>query len=196
MIPKTIFLAAILAASCASLPSDPQVLGDQIIADLDAGMVAQAQKTFDRVGGDSIWRESLYPVFYTEAQRRYEEGDFEGASTILRFSVAEYSGASSLREALIFSLFQLRANAETVDPSLVQELQMVVQGFIEAGSYSSWADLIAAQTAIDLGQTQDAIAPYQRFLAIWDGQPAELETYVQDIGRYLENPPSQGEEKE
>jgi hypothetical protein len=193
---KTVFLAVVLAASCASLPSDPQVLGDQIITDLDAGMVAQAQKTFDRVSRDSIWRESLYPVFYAESLKRYEESDFEGASTILRFAVDQYSGASSLREALIFSLFQLRANAETVDPSLVQELQTVVLGFQDSGAYSEWADLIAAQTAIDLGRSQEALAPYQRFLATWKGEPAELETYVQDIGRYIENPPVNGEEKE
>lgn len=195
MTKQSALLVVLLASACASLPDDPQVLGDQIIADLDAGLVTQAHDTFGRVERDAKWRESLYPVFFAEAQSRYEAGDFQGASVVLRFSVEEYSGAKSLREALLYSLFQLRAGSETLDLDLVQELASVVQGFRDTNAYSPWSDLIAAQTAIDLGQPTEALVPYQRFLAEWDGKPTELEAYILDIGRYIENPPYAGEEE-
>ena len=194
MMKQSLILLVALFASCASAPSNPMALGDQIIADLDAGLLSQAENKFEAVANDAKWRESLYPRFFAEARERYESGDFEGASVVLRFSVDQYSQASAMREALLYSLFQLRAQKEHPDAALVQELELVAQDFLDSGGPSLWTDLIAAQTAIDLGHADRARNSYQRFVANWNGEPTELTTYVDDLGRYLNNPPTLGEE--
>jgi len=194
MMKQSLILVVALVASCASTPSNPVALGEQIIADLDAGLASQAQGKFKAVENDTKWRESLYPRFFAEARERYESGDFEGAAVVLRFSVDQYSQASAMQEALLYSLFQIRSQTEHPDAALIQELELVAQDLLDSGGPSLWTDLIAAQTAIDLGQANRARNSYQRFVANWNGEPAELVTYVHDLGRYLDNPPTLGEE--
>ncbi len=181
--------------SCAMAPTDPSAYGVQIISDLDAGQDSAAQEAFDRFADDDQFRETLYPVLFGEARSRYLDGDYEGAARVLRFTADRYPKAVAVREALLYSLFLLRADLAQPDSSLSHEMDTILAALDELGGDAApWADLVATQNAIDLGQLEAAKAPYERFRAAWDGQPADLEPYVEDLGRYLQSPPDQAKE--
>ncbi len=186
---------AALLWSCATVPTDPAALGNEIIRDLDAGLEAEADAAFADIAGSARLRETLYPVLFGEARSRYAAGDYEGAARLLRFSASHYEAATAVREALLYTLFLVRAGLPAPDAALAREMDALLVELRERGAITGpWADLVAAQNAIDRGRVQEAEAPFQRFLATWDGQPAELAAYVQDLGRYIQSPPGAGRE--
>lgn len=180
-------LALALLASCAATPAGPpdQVASEILIA-LEAGETDKAGDLFEPVEDESSYREKIYPVVYDAAQMRYEQGEFETSVTMLRFLAQHYPDANAVREALLYGLFLERASQSTPDPQLLDEIEGTLAELQDASSsLPVWVDLVATQSHIDHGRLAEAEEAFIRFRQSWDGMPAALALYVNDLERYL-----------
>lgn len=180
-------LTAGLAAGCASSPTaPPDELAQSIVVSLDAGDAGRAKSLYSTIEDDQTYREKLYPVVFGAARERFESGDAETAVTHLTFLSEAYPKATSVRVALAYALFLVRAGHEEADPELTKALREAVVGVRDSTPQPpAWIDLIDAQRAIDDGKLEEARIAYDRFLASWNGDPGSLVVYVEDVGRYL-----------
>jgi len=183
----TILLLTLSIGACAATPTaPPRELAETIATDLAAGRVEQANERFADVEDDEDYREQLYPVLFDAARARYESGDGAGAAAQLRFLGERFPESRSVHEALVYALFLERSAQESSDPELVQELTDALTRLAEFDETGpSFVDLVAAQAAVDRGDTDAARSALDRFLRVWDGRPAELMPYVEDLGRAI-----------
>jgi len=180
-----ILLLTLLLSACASTSS---LTGDAVPAGvltaLDDGRADEAATILRNASPED--RERAYPALFTAARERYEGGAYADSLDVLRLLVTEYPEAGAVQEAYVYGLFLERAGQKKPDPDLVEELE---EGVAELSASSvrvpHWVALVEAQTAIDQGQTAEASVAFQRFRSAWDGQPAALQPYVDDLGRYL-----------
>jgi hypothetical protein len=179
-------LGALGAAACVTATtSPPDELAADIVVALDAGERARADALFDSVAKDATYSERVYPVVFGAARQRFESGEYGAAAERLDFLADAYPRAGSVRAALLYSLFLQRAGGETT-PALADALESAAGDVRETSSVPPvWVDLIDAQVAIDGGHLPAAQQSYDRFLASWNGTPATLTVYVEDLGRYL-----------
>lgn len=182
-----LFLTACLAVACASTQSaSPDELAQSIVTALDAGDSGRAKSLYATVEDDQAYRDKLYPVIFGAARERFEAGNAQDAAAQLQFLSEAFPKAASVRVALAYSLFLVRAGEDQPDPELTTALRSAVEGVRESSSPPpSWIDLIDAQRAIDDGKLEEARSSYDRFLANWNGDPGSLVVYVEDVGRYL-----------
>lgn len=180
-----------LLASCVSTPSGPpEEVAPRIVAALEAGQKAEAEELFEACASDGDASELLYPLLYEEARVRYQKGESGPSARILGFMSGRYPRALAVREGLVYALFLERARSAVPAPELVQELDAAVTELRKAASVPPpWLDLVEAQLAIDRGETAAAREAFASFEKGWDGGPAELTVYVEDIDRYLDSNP-------
>lgn len=185
---RSLVLVALLALvpACASLPTaSPEELGASVVAALDRDDRGRADALFDDVEDDAAYRERVYPIVYAAARERFESGDAAAAARQLRFLADAYPDASQSRLALAYALFLQRAQTPAPSAELTAELAGAVRAVRADGAGGGWVDLIDAQRAIDADELDAARGAYDRFLASWDGSPAHMAVYVEDVGRYL-----------
>lgn len=179
-----IVLTALLSTSCLALTGPPEEVGDGIVAALAEGDTERAAYMYDRIERDPEYREQIYPTLFDAARDRYIGNDFEGAADVLRFMLPRYPQAMAVKEAMAYSLFLQRASTGRADGARELEELLESLGNRPIGS-SPWIALVETQVAIDRGDDAAALDGFDRFLAHWNGGPAELAVYVDDLGRYL-----------
>jgi len=175
-----------LLASCATPPGPPAEVGTEIVGALDAGDVAAADALFARVARDPKYRQRIYPVLYDEARDRYASGNAGAAVPLLRFLTEEYPRSVAAPEALLYALFLQRSRQDQPDPRLTVEIDTVLATLRERREdLPAWVNLVDAQQSIDRGDVDVARAAFDRFESQWNGEPAGLAIYVDDLQRYL-----------
>ncbi len=173
----------LLLTACMATPlGPPRQIGSEIVVALDAGNEDQAVDLFSRATKTGGARDLLYPVLFDDARGRYEAGEAEGAARILRFMRDRYPDARAVREALVYALFLERSNQAGPAPELSAQLARELEA---VDGRSPWVDLVRTQHSIDRGSTDDARVSFERFVSRWDGEPAQLMPYVEDLDRYL-----------
>ena len=190
---RHVLIAALAAATtlgCAASRSasfeTPEQAGQAILVALAEGRDADAARIHDAIASDPHDREHLYPVLYESARGRYEAGEPESAARVLEFLVERHPAAVASREALVYALFLQRAELEVPDPTLNQRLEAAIDGLrASSPATPAWLELVETQLAIDAGRLDAARTSYDTFLGRWDGEPAALLVYVEDLGRYL-----------
>jgi outer membrane protein assembly factor BamD (BamD/ComL family) len=177
----------LLALGCATPQAGPpEDLAHEIIADIDADRAGDAAERFALVDDQESYRERIYPIVYDAAQERYAAGDAAGAAGLLRFLVNGYPSAGSARQAFLYCLFIERAAQPEPEPEIVDEIEQELEALRErSATPPHWVELVATQNAIDKGRLAEARSSFDRFLAVWPGEPQELLVYVEDIDRYL-----------
>lgn len=181
-----IIVLALAAVACVSTPpGTPEEVAAGVIDELDAGRPAEAGELFARIASDAEAREKIYPILFFEARDRYRLGDAAGAAEVLRFMAPRYPAGAAVREALLYSLFLERAQSETADAALVDEIGDVLADMGEGEVVPEWVDLVRSQQAIDRGELSVARDALAQFLDSWEGNPPELMLYVEDLERYL-----------
>lgn len=180
-------LLSLFLVACVSSPAGPPAeVAANLVSFLDEGATADASDLMEQVSRKNGYFERIYPVLFEAARERYGAGDPAGAARILRLMSNSYPKAMAVREALIYSLFMQRAAIDKPDLVLTNELEETLAEFAaQAGVQSAWFDLIGTQAAIDAGKLDEARESLLRFLDAWDGEPASLLTYVEDLERYL-----------
>lgn len=178
---------ALLLTACAATPTpEPNALADLLVADLVAGDNEAAAKRFDPVADDEGYRERIYPIVFNAARGHYEQGGGQSAARLLRFLVTEFPNAPAAREALVYALFLDRAGSSAPAEEEVKELGEHLAALrARDAAAPDFVHLIAAQAAIDRGDLDLARNDLDRFLERWDGRPADLLPYVEDLSRYL-----------
>lgn len=178
---------AALLSACASAPSQaPDELAVSLVADLEAGDRSAASKRFKPVADNEEYRELIYPVLFDAARASYEAGNGESAVSLLRFLVDKYPAAQGAREAFLYALFLERGSVLEADEATNEEIQEQLDALREEGATPpNFVRLVAAQAAIDRGDMGAARSELDQFLAAWDGQPARLLPYVEDLTRYI-----------
>lgn len=182
----TFALAACSATSVQTF-SNPAEATAAIVQAAEVGDQEEARRIFDSFARSSVQRDRVYASLFDAAEARYDRGDGGAAANILQFVTAQYPAAVAAREALVYSLFIDRAGGATPTDEGAMALAQAVQGARESNPQPSpWIDLAATQVAIDRGDLASARADFSQFLDRWDGQPAGLMEYVEDIDRYLQ----------
>ncbi|MEM8711972.1 MAG: hypothetical protein AAGG01_13560 [Planctomycetota bacterium] len=185
-------LAASALTACSSTSvqtfSSPAEATAAIVQAAEAGDQEEATRIFDSFARSSVQRDRVYASLFDAAEARYDRGNGGAAANILTFVTAQYPAAVAAREALVYSLFIDRASgAEPTDDGVVA-LAQAVEGARESNPQPSpWIDLAATQVAIDRDDLSSARADFSQFLERWDGEPAGLMEYVEDIDRYLQS---------
>ncbi len=174
-----------LLGACAATPAlTGDALPAGVLTALDAGQTQEASELLR--GASPQDRERAYPALYGEARSRFEAADYSDASRVLRLLVDGYPEAAAVREAYLYSLFLERDGQTEPRAELTRELEEGLASFAEAGGAAPhWIHLVEAQTAIDQDRATVARAAFQRFRSGWNGQPATLQPYVDDLDRYL-----------
>lgn len=173
----------------------PLETAHRITAAVEAGDVEKAADWFERADNPEF-RERMYPALYGKAAEYYAEGDTATASALLRLMHEHYNESDAVAEALLYSLFLERAREGYPRGSENSELDRVLADVLENDkTVPTWVDLVQTQAAIDSGDIERAREAFARFrLQGW--QPSEsdgeLMAYVDDLGRYLANPPQGG----
>lgn len=194
--PMRILLLAVLApffaASCASTSvqtfANPQEATEALVAAAEQGDDAEARRIFDSFARSSVQRDKVYASLFSAAEARYDRGNGGAAANILQFVTLEYPAAVAAREALVYSLFVERASADAASEGQAEVMAEAIESARAASrAPSAWIDLAAAQVAIDQGNISSARVEFGNFLGAWDGQPASLVPYVEDIDRYLQS---------
>jgi hypothetical protein len=182
---KTPLLCAALAlAACQTVSPPPDQVGQEIVTALEEGRSGPAARAFEAVEDEGEYRELIYPVLYDAARRHYTAGELEPALEILRFMEPRYPEGSSVRLALAYSLFL--QYSQKPSEGLRRELDGVLAELRSRDvTLPAWVDLFETQVAIDDGRLDAADESFEKFLASWDGSPASLAVYVEDVGRYL-----------
>lgn len=178
----TILTAAFLAG-CALTSVAPEEAGPRIVTALDEGKVSEAASVF----GDTAERERLYPVLYQAAETRFEEGRYAQASEVLRFMKERYPDARSVREALLYSLFLERAEGGGLEEEELEEMAALASELENAPGAEPWVRLASVQVAVDRGRPEEAREALTGFVDSWDGQPASLLPYVEDLERWIQS---------
>lgn len=190
-LPKSpLLVLALVLGGCASAPSGPpEEVAGRILTSLDADRPGEARASFERVADDRAYRREVYAILYSSAGERYASGDPEGAATLLRFLAEAYPDAPAVREALVYSLFLVRSRSEHATPESNRELEHWARELGEVpGARSPWLDLVDAQLAVDGDDPAGAREALTRFLESWNGEPAALLPYVEDLGRFASSP--------
>ena len=183
---RLVLLPLLLLGACASTSvGTPEEVADQVLADLDAGRVERAEERFAPIAADPAAREKAYPVLYDHAKLRYESGSYAAAADVLGFLAAHYPDATAVREARVYALFLERASLSLPDPDLHAELEAALLDARETSTPAPWLDLVEAQHAIDAEDLPTAREAFGRFRSRWNGTPAELGVYVDDLGYFL-----------
>jgi hypothetical protein len=187
-----VFLSAsVLGAACATVPADPPgVVGARLVEHIEAGRLADASAEFDAVAANAHYRERIYPIVYEAARRRYADAEPAQAIALLRFLTERYPQAMAAREALLYAHLVHRGTQVRPDPAALDEIDRLLGELRDSSTpLPIWIELVAAQQAIDRGDLAEARAAVAGFRAGWDGAPAELGLYVEELERYLQAPP-------
>lgn len=188
---RALLSVSLLAAACASAPrptGPPEELGPLVVAELEAGRPDAARELLEPALADEAYAERLYPVLYEAAREQYEAGDPALAADVLALVVEGYPEADAAREALASALFLERAGRSQADPESVQELAGAIDDARRhLADPPAWLELAAAQNAIDRGRLAEARQSLELFRQTWDGEPAALALYVEDVERWLDS---------
>jgi hypothetical protein len=177
--------AALLLGACASTPKlTGNALPTGVLAALDFGDAESAQRLLENASSED--KEHAYPVLFGAAREHYEAGEYSKSVGVLRVLKNVYPDGAAVREAYAYGLFLERATLEEPTPEMIEELEESVEAIAALGVRPpTWVHLIEAQTAIDRGRTDAALAALETFHTHWDGQPAALQLYVADLERYI-----------
>jgi hypothetical protein len=186
-----LFITPLLGASCAATSvqafANPGEATQAMVLAAEAGNHEEARRIFNSFARSSIQRDKVYANLFNAAETRYERGNGAAAARILELVTVEYPAAVAAREALVYSLFVDRAGADAPSEGQTESMALAISAAREAsGRRSPWVDLAATQVAIDRGDTSAARAEFDGFLQGWDGEPADLLPYVEDLDRYLQ----------
>lgn len=187
----TLLLASSLGASCSLTPArtfaNTTEATQAMVVEAEAGNQKEARRIFDSFARSSDERDKVYASLFAAAETRYERGNGAGAARILELVTAEYPDAVAAREALVYSLFVDRSDSAEPTEDQTKAMTQAIDAAREASLQpSAWVGLAATQLAIDLGDTSAARSEFDGFLQSWDGEPASLMLYVEDIDRYLQ----------
>lgn len=182
-----VVLALFSPAACVSAPpGPPEEVAASLVADLDESRVDAAAERFDRVAGHAEYCEKLYPILYEAARERFDDGDCARSAELLRFMAPRYPDASAVREALLYSLFLVRAEQDPPQADLLEETDRVLAELRSCDAeLPVWVDLVEAQQAADCARLPEARDALARFQDRWEGRPSTLLVYVEDLERYL-----------
>ena len=186
-----LLLASSLGASCASTAvqtfANPAEATKAMVVAAEAGDQEEARRIFNSFARSSVKRDQVYASLFNAAETRYERGDGAGAARILELVTQEYPAAVAAREALVYALFVDRAGSEEPSESQIEAMELAIDAAREASPQPSvWVGLAATQVAIDRDNTTAARAEFDGFLQAWEGEPASLMPYVEDLDRYLQ----------
>lgn len=187
---SALLAAATLAAACVSTSvktfGSPDEATAYIVETAVAGDYDEAARVFETYASSSIQRDRVFVDLYDAAQTRYETSRAAEAANLMRFVTTQYPDAVAAREALVMSLFMERAERDGPTDAGTRELDEAIAAVRESSdSPSAWVDLAATQTAIDRGDLDDARREFRNFTSVWNGGPAQIVPYVEDIDRYL-----------
>jgi len=176
----------LFAIGCRSTGAPPAQTAAEVAALLVAGDTARAEDRFGEIGADDD-RALAFPVLFGQAQTQWKQRDYASCIRINRFLVAHYPERVSAREALLYALFLDRARTGTVPNGATRrEMQQLGTAIRKASKEPPlWVDLAMVQVAIDGGEGQLARAAMARFHSRWNGRPALLRDYAQELDRWL-----------
>lgn len=188
------FLAALalVCLSCASTSvqtfASPEEATAAIVTAAEAGDDDEANRIFDSFARSSVKRDQVYASLFDTASSRYESGRSGDAARILGFVTKNYPNAVAAREALVYSLFLERAEAGVATDESTEAMEAAIKDVRSSvATPSPWVDLADTQVAIDKNDLPRARRSFDAFLARWDGAPASVVLYVEDIDRYLQS---------
>jgi len=186
MTTKALLVSILFIAACRTTPpGPPSQVGTDIVLALDEGRAADADRLFERSAQYRDHSDRIYPVLFESAHGRYTTGDFAGAAALLGFMGEHYPASAAVREAQLYALFLRRSQEGNADARLGAELDVTLDRVLSDNSAPTWAHLVAAQHAIDRGDPERARSSLESFRARWDGAPASLLPYVEELERYL-----------
>ena len=176
-----------LLSGCTLAPLAPAgEVGTSILASLDDNDTDTAADLFSQAARRKGYLDRIYPVLYEAAQDRFREGDSAGSARVLRFMASSYPNATAVREALLYALLIERSRATSAEQGLLDEMEQTLRDLrARSVSTTAWIDLVETQLSIDRRRLAEAREAFDRFLAAWNGEPAELAVYVEEIDRYL-----------
>lgn len=183
-------LLALSACSSTSIRtfSSPGEATAAIAAAAEAGDMDEASRIFDGFARSSVARDRVYAQLFDAAEARYEGGQPMNAANLLRFVSGRYPNAIAAREALVYALFLERVDRGVADDELTRDLEAAIADVrSKAPRPANWVDLAATQASIDAGDLNEARTTFASFLGVWEGSPASLMPYVEDLDRYLQS---------
>ena len=143
---------------------------------------------FAQVAREKRYRQRIYPVLYDTARERYAGGNAASAIPLLRFLTGHYPRSVAAPEALLYALFLQRSRGEQASPELTAEIDSVLATLRERRDHQPvWVSLVETQQSIDRGEVDVARSTFQQFESQWNGEPAELAIYVDDLQRFLKS---------
>jgi len=176
----------LLVIGCQSTGVPPTQIAADVAALLVAGDTARAEARFEEIGGDDD-RALAYPVLHGQAETLWQQRDYASCIRVNRFLVAHYPDRVSAREALLYALFLNRARTGKVPGEATRREMAELGTAIRRVSKEPplWVDLALVQVAIDGGDQRIARASMARFRSRWNGRPASLRDYAQELDRWL-----------
>lgn len=184
-------LAWTLASGCASTSqrsfAGPEEAAVAVLTALEEGRPGEADQIYGTFTQSRTNEELLYPVLYDAARGRFESGEPARAAQVLELLVDRHPTAAGSREALVYALFLERAEQGVATPDQTARLAEAIAGLRGTSpQLVPWVDLAETQLRIDEGRLGEARDSFARFLGAWEGEPAGLLTYAEDLNRYLQ----------
>lgn len=168
--------------------SSPSEATAAMVTAAESGDMDEASRIFDGYARSSVSRDRVYAQLFDAAESRYESGQPMNAANLLRFVSGRYPNAIAAREALVYALFLERVDRGAPDDQLRRDLEAAISEVrAKAPRPANWVDLAATQASIDAGDMESARATFASFLGVWEGSPASLMPYVEDLDRYLQS---------
>ena len=183
-------LGLLLLTGCYSLPSEgPGDYARNVENRLQQGDTEQAGVMFERIEHDDQYRNVLYPVLFDASEEAFELGDYGKADTFLAFLANRYPEGPAVAEALAMNRFLWRSEMDEPDADFTQSLGQALEDLrLRTSEVPVWVDLAETQFHLDEGDERRAARTLEHFLDRWDGDPAELLPYVEDLQRAMEDP--------
>ncbi len=183
-------LAWTLASGCASTShsfAGPEEAAVAVLTALEEGRSTDAERIYGTFTRSRTNEELLYPVLYDAARSRFEGGEPARAAQVLELLVDRHPTAAGSREALVYALFLERAELGEATSEQSARLSEAIAGLRGTSTrIVPWVDLAETQLRIDEGRLDEARDSFARFLGTWEGEPASLLTYAEDLNRYLQ----------
>ncbi len=185
-------LGLLVLTACSSTSvrtfSSPSEATAAIVTSAEAGDMDEASRIFDGYARSSVARDRVYAQLFDAAEARYESGQPMNAANLLRFVSGRYPNAIAAREALVYALFLERVDRGEADDELRRDMEAAIADVrSKAPRPANWIDLASTQASIDAGDLDQARTTFASFLGVWEGSPASLMPYVEDLDRYLQS---------
>ncbi|KAA3609575.1 MAG: hypothetical protein DWQ01_09605 [Planctomycetota bacterium] len=164
----------------------PGRVAARIVAHLNAGETEAANELFEDYASEDRYHQTLYPVLFDAAEEYHDTGRPAEAVSVMRFVVEQYPDGNAAKEALLYSLFLLRAEAGKADRLMLDEMGVLLDELEGEPQNPAWIQLISTQYWIDRDRPREAKRAFEQFESEWNGRPSYLASYVTEIERWLQ----------